>query len=312
MEILVMGGTEFVSSSIAKHMIYEGNTVDIFTRGRKKVNYEGIRNHLVGDRLSPDDLKKCLLDKRYDVIFDISAYTSEDVEKLTSVINTSKLKRYIFCSSGAVYKPTEKMVAEDYPRGFNNNWRDYGLNKKKAEDYLFDLYKTDNFPITIFRPTYIYGDGNNLYREVYLFDRINKGLDIPIPKGYNKTQFIHINDLVKVFESAIYCDKSIGEAYNVTHREQITWKHLVKTSLKVMDKKIKIHEIDYKTMGIKPRQFFPFRDVTYLLNTEKLEKHGLYIPKINLEEGLIRSYKWYISEKPQLQDLKMDKMDFVI
>lgn len=34
MNILVMGGTEFVSASLTKYLIAKGYTVDIFTRGK--------------------------------------------------------------------------------------------------------------------------------------------------------------------------------------------------------------------------------------------------------------------------------------
>lgn len=86
MKVLVMGGTKFVSSSIAKHLIKKGNEVDIFTRGTNKVNYDGVRNHIKGDRKYIADLKDGLNNKQYDFVFDISAYTMEDIELLTSVI----------------------------------------------------------------------------------------------------------------------------------------------------------------------------------------------------------------------------------
>lgn len=212
MEILIMGGTQFVSSSLAKHMIENDNEVDVFTRGKRSINYDGVRNHIKGDRKSVDDLKDRLEGKKYDVVFDISAYTREDVELLTLVLDKTKLKNYIFCSSGSVYEATEAVIKEDFSRGFNHNWGEYGLNKKKAEDYLFSLYEKEKFPITIFRPTYIYGEGNNLYRETYLFDRISEESIVPIPAGNSKNQFVHIKDLVKTFESVIDSKKAIGNA----------------------------------------------------------------------------------------------------
>ena len=312
MKALVMGGTEFVSKSLAKHLIEEGYIVDIFTRGLKPVKYYGFRNHLIGDRKSLEDLNINLSKEKYDYVFDISAYTKEDVEKLTMILNKENLKRYVLCSSGAVYIPSEEIVTEDFTRGENINWGIYGFNKKEAEDYLFDLYEKEQFPVTMFRPTYIYGDENNLYRESYLFDRIAKGLDIPIPSGEEKTQFVYIGDLVKVFESAIHTDKAIGKSYNVTHSEIITWKQLVETTMKVMNKKVNIKEIDTKKLNIHVRQFFPFRNVTYLLDTYKAKSDGLYCPKVNLIEGLEKTYKWYRDINPDVKDVRMDKIDFVL
>ena len=312
MEILVMGGTQFVSSSVAKHLIEEGNEVDVFTRGNNSINYNGVRNHIKGNRKSKEDLKTRLEDKKYDFVFDISAYTKEDIELLTSVLDRTKLKNYIFCSSGSVYEATEEVIGEDYPRGFNENWGDYWLNKKKAEDYLFSLYEREDFPITIFRPSYIYGEGNNLYREAYLFDRISNKSVLPIPSGNNKNQFIYIKDLVKTFESIMYSEKAIGKAYNLTHPEKVSWEYLIETVMGVVGKEIELKKIDYDNLGVELRRFFPFRDVTYLLSIERLEEDELYIPKINLREGLEKAYNWYCEGNIKVEDLKMNKIEFVL
>lgn len=315
-EILVMGGTEFVGRAVAKYLISQGYIVDIFTRGMKHVDYDGVRDHIKGDRKLIDDLEKGLADKQYDFVFDISAYTKADVEKLVSVLDRNKIKRYVFCSSGAVYIPSDEIVSEDYSRGENPNWGAYGLNKKEAEDYLFGLYEKDKFPCTMFRPTYIYGEWNNLYRETYLFDRITKGLDIPIPEGNTTTQFIHINDVVKTFESALYCDTAVGQAYNITHPEIISWHDLVETAMETADSKIEIVKVSKSFMdnlNIKiSREFFPFRDVTYMLDIQKLKEDGLHSPTISIKEGLKKSFRWYNEKNFDIKDLRMNKIDLVL
>ena len=298
-EVLVMGGTEFVGMAVAKYLISQGYTVDIFTRGIKYVDYDGVREHIKGDRKSIDDLEKGLNDKAYDFVFDISAYTKEDVEKLISVLDRSRIKRYVFCSSGAVYIPSDEIISEDYSKGENPNWGAYGLNKK------------EKFPCTMFRPTYIYGEGNNLYREAYLFDRITKGLDIPIPEGNTTTQFIYINDVVKTFESALYCDSAIGQAYNITHTEIISWNYLVETAMEAADGETEIVKVSKSCMdklNIKiSREFFPFRDVTYMLDIQKLKDDGLHSPTISLKEGLKKAFRWYCDKNHVNKDLRMIK-----
>ncbi len=312
MKVLVMGGTEFVSSSLAKYLISKGYTVDIFTRGIKPVKYEGIRNHFKGDRKLVEDLKANLSKEYYDYVFDISAYVKEDVKKLIGVLNRESLKRYVFCSSGAVYIPSDEIVGEEFTRGENFNWGSYGYDKKEAEDYLFQLWEKEKFPITIFRPTYIYGEENNLYRETYLFDRITQGLAIPIPSGNKRTQFIHISDLVKVFESSIQVEKTVGQAYNVTHSEIVTWNQLVKTVMKVMNREVKVKPVNGEKLNINTREYFPFRDVTYILDTKKAEDHGLYMPSLDLAKGMELAYKHYCNTKPVLKDPRMNKVDLVL
>lgn len=312
MKVLVMGGTEFVSSSLAKHLIAKGYTVDIFTRGIKEIKYEGIRKHLKGDRKLIEDLERNLLGESYDYVFDISAYVKDDIKKLIKVLNRDNLKRYVFCSSGAVYIPSEEMITEDFTRGENYNWGSYGLDKKEAEDYLFEMWEIEKFPITIFRPTYIYGEENNLYREAYLFDRISEGLDIPIPSGDKRTQFIHISDLVKVFESSIKTEKSIGQAYNLTYHEIVTWNNMVNIAMRIVSKEVNIIEVDEEKENINTREYFPFRNVTYVLDTKKAEEHGLYMPKLTLSEGMELAFNYYCKTKPKLKDIRMNKVEIVL
>ena len=223
--ILVMGGTTFVSSSIAKHLIRKGYEVDILTRGKKTINYDGFREHLICDRRSSESMQEILKDRVYEFIFDISAYTREDVDILLKSINREKLKKYILCSSGAVYTPSNIAIDESFEKGENPNWGKYGTDKKEAEDCIIN----SGIPYVIFRPTYIYGENNNLYRETYFFDRIKNNKAIPIPYGNNtKTQFIHIDDLVRIFESAMDNQNSC-KIYNVTNPELVSWEELVRT-----------------------------------------------------------------------------------
>ncbi len=301
--ILIMGGTTFVSSSLAKYLIGQGYMVDILTRGLKEADYEGFREHLFCDRKSKEEMKKVLKGRKYDFVFDISSYTKEDVETLLSSIDKSRLKKYIFCSSGAVYKPSNTMMEECFETGENPNWGKYGTNKKEAEESIIN----SGVPYMIFRPTYIYGETNNLYRETYFFDRISSNKAIPVPFGNNiKTQFIHIDDLIRVFESAMY-SKSVSKIYNVTNPEIIFWEVLIRKCGEVVGKDPIIRNIDINKIKVEPRAYFPFRDVTYLMDIKQLVEDGLYIPIISLHEGLRRAYQWYTDKKPKVNDPRMMK-----
>ncbi len=299
--ILVMGGATFVSSSLAKYLIKQGYTVDILTRGLRSIDYNGFREHLICDRKLSREMQQVLKDRKYDFVFDISAYTEDDIKILMNSMETSLLKKYIFCSSGAVYKPSDVAVNESFERGENQNWGSYGMDKKAAEDLIMG----SELPYIIFRPTYIYGENNNLYREVYFFDRILNSMAIPLPVGKNTiTQFIHIEDLIRVFESAMFIEAT-SKVYNVTNPEAITWADLISCCGEVVGKKPIFKQIDINKVKLEPREYFPFRDVTYILDISKLIEDGLHTPTITLKNGLQRTYKWYKDNSPNVNDLRM-------
>lgn len=305
-EILVIGGTTFVSRCLAQYLIGVGHDVDLLTRGEKEVKYEGYREHLICDRRNKEQVEVVFKDRKYEYIFDISAYTKQDVEIITSAMNKQDLKKYIFCSSGAVYKPSLYSVSEEDETGENPNWGQYGLDKLEAENYIINT----GIPYAILRPSYIYGEHNNIYREAYLFDRIKRNKPIPVPYGKETmVQFIHIQDLVRVFASAMYSSNNKG-IYNVTHPECIAWEDLINTAAQVVGNRPFIKRVQGNTYST--RRYFPFRDITYKLNIQSLITDGLHIPSINLEEGLKRTYKWYIESGIQLMDKGMDKVEDVI
>lgn len=303
-KVLVLGGSGFVSESLATYLINRGYDIDILTRGLRKVNYSGYKDHIICDRKNKEALKNALSNKKYDVIFDISAYSKDDVEILFSCINPSSLKRYIFCSSAAVYIPSAENIKEDANKGENSTWGSYGYNKLQAEHYINELIKNKGLHATIFRPSYIYGEGNDLYRECFFFDKIKNDEVILVPEDDVKVQFIHIQDLVKAFECAIYNDND-NRSYNLTSPDLYSWDEVIKSCTSILNKEAKIKKIPLSNSEV--RSYFPFRSTNFNLNIMDLRENGFHLPVIYLKEGLEMSYKWYLDKKPFYQDSKLVK-----
>lgn len=306
--VLVMGGNDFIGSALAKYLIDCGYTVDILTEKKISVKYKGLRRHLYCDRKIRNDVENVFLKKDYEYIFDMAAQSKEDIKNIIDFVDLNYLKKYIVLSSGAVYKDSSSGAKEYYEKGENQNWGRYGLRKKEAEDFLIN----SDIPYVIIRPTYIYGENNNLYREYYFFDRIKDEKPIPVPMGKDvTTQFIYIDDLVKVLESLIN-KPHIREAYNVTNPQLISWNELIQTCGEVVGKSPIIKLIDVNKAEYEERSYFPFKNIDYNLDIDKLIEHGLYIPNILLKEGIKKTYKWYSSHKPRLSDKRMDKIEDII
>lgn len=310
MNILIMGGTQFVGKSLAEFMIKEGHKVFIFTRNKIEIDFNGYEHHFIGDRKNISDLMQ-LKGKEFDIVFDISAYVKGDIENLIEVLDTKYLKKYIFCSTGAVYNSNNIPIKENDSCGFNQYWGQYGLDKLQAERILLKKAMEKKFLATIIRPTYIYGRGNNLYRESYFFDRIEQGKIIPIPDSEERIQHIYIDDLIRIFNAVIYRSQMNNEIYNVTNSQKISWEYYVECVAKAVGKNAIVKKVKYKNK-IKDREFFPFRDYTYLLDISLLQQSNIPIPQISLEEGMKLSYEWYIKQEYIKKDDKMTKIECAI
>lgn len=293
--ILILGGNSFVSKALAKHLILRGYNIDILTENPNNINYTGFKNHIVCNRDDLKDLENHLKGNNYNVIFDITGYTKKHIKNLLACINTNTLKRYVFCSSASVYIDTGHELTEDSKTYSNSSL----YNKYEAESYILNLIKKHNLPATIFRPSYIYGEDNNHYRECYFFDSINENITIQVPKDTTLVQFIHIQDLVKVLECAIYNDND-KRAYNLTSPNRISWIDFINTCGKVMNKTPKVNFVTPQktdSYDCDIHTFFPFRSVNYNLSIKDLRDNGFHLPVIYLEDGLKRTYDWYLSDE---------------
>lgn len=307
-EILVVGGSDFIGAALSKHLINCGYNIDIMTLEKRQIDYKGYRNNIVCNRNDREQTKSKLAGKKYEFVFDMTAYSKEEIKNILDFIDINSLKKYVVLSSGAVYKDTSKRPNEDWEKGENKNWGRYGIDKKEAEDYIMN----SNIPYVIVRPTYIYGENNNLYREYYFFDSILSGNPIPVPDGKDVvTNFIYIDDLVRVLESLIY-KPNVREAYNVTNPQAISWRELIYTCGDVIGKTPIIKLVDINKIKCEDVDYFPFKNIDFTLEIDKLIEHGLYIPNIFLREGLEKTYEWYKKNKPKIENNPMRKVEEIL
>ena len=286
--ILVLGGSGFVSEALAKYLIRRNYTIDILTRGKNKIAFDGYENHLICDRHDLTAMKNILKDKNYSYVFDISGYTKNDVEILFNALgNLSTLEKYIFCSSASVYGDHSELTTENSPVDKESIWGDYSRNKIECEEFILDNIKNNNLKATIFRPTYIYGEGNTHKRESYFFEKILNGEEILVPNEDTKIQFIHIEDLVKNFECAMY-NKFDCRIYNLTHPATYTFEEFINACAKTVGKDVKITKAPREEIN-----FFPFRKFNFNIDIMDMRENGFHSPMVTLDEGLSFAYKWF-------------------
>ena len=132
MNILVTGGTTFVSRYTAEYFVKQGHKVYVLNRGTKPQS-EGVC-FIKGDRHNLGDLLSLY---KFDVVIDVTAYTAADVSDLLGGLN--QFGQYILISSSAVYPETlPQPFKENQPLGENIHWGAYGTNKIEAEKALLE------------------------------------------------------------------------------------------------------------------------------------------------------------------------------
>ncbi len=278
MNILVTGGTTFVSRFTAEYFVKKGHTVYVLNRGTK-IQSEGVC-FIKGDRHNLGDL---LYKYKFDVVIDVTSYTENDVSDLLGGLKS--FGQYILISSSAVYPETSPQpFREDQPLSENIHWGAYGTNKIAAERFLLE-----KVPYAyIIRPPYLYGPMNNLYREAFIFDCAEKDLPVCIPeKGDMQLQFYHVHDLCLFIDKLI--DICPGDhIFNVGNSETVSIREWITKCFSVLGKTPEFITVD---SAIPARTYFPFRNYEYILDVTK--QNALLPAKISLDEGLQQSYLWY-------------------
>ena len=290
--ILVTGGTVFVSRFVAEYFVKKGDNVFVLNRNSKPQSegatlIEADRNAL-GDKLK---------NYHFDVVIDVTAYTKNDVENLVTALG--EIKDYIFISSSAVYPETlPQPFCEEQECGPNSIWGIYGTNKLEAEKYL-----QEHVPQAyILRPPYLYGPMQNVYREPFVFDCAMTDRTFYVPKdGSMKMQFFHVEDLCRFIEVLLE-KKPEQKIFNVGNREATSINEWVKSCYEVVGKEPRIVNVDE---SYPQRSYFSFHAYDYYLDVTKQE--ALMPETKPLLEGLRESYEWYrkhqnlVNKKPLME-----------
>lgn len=292
--ILVTGGTVFVSKYIAEYFKEKGHNVYVLNRGSKK-QVENIK-HICADRGALGD---ALRKYTFDAVIDVSAYNKNDIKNLLDGLNT--FKDYIFISSSAVYKDENpRPFTENQEIGTNKIWGSYGLNKIEAENYLRE--RVEN--AYILRPAYIYGPMQNIYREPFVFECAMKNRKFYIPKDGNlKLQFIHIDDICRLIEGILE-NHPKDHVINVGNRELVDINTFVELCYKVVGSNL---EKVYVTNHSEQRDYFSFHDYEYNLDVSK--QYEIIGEEKNFFEGLKESYEWYKENSEKV--VRKDYIDFI-
>lgn len=275
--ILVTGGTVFVSRRVAEYFAAKGENVFVLNRGTKP-QPDGVTT-IIRDRR---DLGHVLKKHSFDIVVDVSAYTREDVRLLHEALGD--FGQYVFISSSAVYPETlPQPFMETSKCGRNAIWGEYGENKLAAEEYLLENVKN----LYILRPPYLYGRGENLYRAPFIFDCAAEGRPVYLPRKELTLQFFDVEDLCKFIE-ILTVRKPENSIFNVGNPNTVTAEEWVRLCFKAAGK---VPEIRVAPQNVFARNYFCFYDYDYVLDvTEMLKLMPCTKP---LEQGIREEYGWY-------------------
>ena len=177
----------------------------------------------------------------------------------------------------------------------------YAASKASSDHLVYSYIRTFKIPAIITNCSNNYGPRQHPEKLIpKLIYNIFNNKNLPIyGKGLNSREWIYVDDhceaLVKIFEKG-----KIGNFYNIGSNLNLN-------NIKISKLLIKIAKIKFnvgRNVKIKYVKDRPGHDIRYALNSNKLIKNLKWKPKINIINGLRKTFDWYLKNPKYYSTLK--------
>ena len=246
MKALFIGGTGTISSAITKLLATNSDwELTVLNRGNRN---QTLPKNVSSLSLNIEDetaVKSALAGLEFDVVCDFIAFTKEQVERDFRLFNKI-CRQYIFISSASAYqKPLSNYLINESTPLANPLWQ-YSQNKIECENFLMEKYRKEAFPVTIIRPSHTY-DERSVPLGVHgakgsfsVIKRMLEGKEVIIHgDGNSLWTMTHNSDFAKGFVGLMANVHAIGESFNITSDETLTWNQIYNCIAKALNVELK-------------------------------------------------------------------------
>lgn len=275
LNVLVLGGTNFLGPAIVNSFSAAGHKVTLFNRGLTNPQLFPDLKKFKGDRAMGsegyDALKRH--EATWDVVIDVWPQNPQYVQEAITALG-AKVGHYMFVSSIAVY---DSFVAvgmnEDAPLRKGNQYEEgnYNLNKVLCEQVV-----KSNFPSnhTIVRPGAIVGDRDPGPFGLDLLNRIATRKEMFAPNSDDPVQIIDASDIGN-FLNRCAEKRQVGNFNLVGPDSSLSYRQLIEQAKKALDSQVKIHWVD-PIFLTEEMQLEPFVQVPFWIPTATDPEPGFY------------------------------------
>ena len=250
MKALFIGGTGTISMGIIRRLATDPLwEVYLLNRGNRKDEVPSGVKQIVADINDEDDVARKLASMEFDTVSDFIAFDVEAVERDYRLFK-GKTKQYIFISSASAYnKPSANYVIKEGTTLANPYW-EYSRKKIACEGFLLDKYRNEGFPVTIVRPSHTY-DERNIPLGVHgkkgfyqVIKRMQQGKPVIIQGDGTSLWALTFNkDFAIGFTALMGNRHAIGEAFQITGDEILSWNQIYQTIADALGVELKAYHV---------------------------------------------------------------------
>ena len=246
---LFIGGTGTISMAITKLAPKEGWDLYLLNRGNRSADVpEGV--HVIcADIDNEEEVREKLGDMTFDCVGEFIGFVPEQPERDMRLFE-GKTKQYIYISSASAYhKPVKDFRITEGTALANPYW-EYSRNKIACEELLMKAYRERQFPVTIVRPSHTYDERSipmGVHGKMGSYQVVKRMLEgkpvIVHGDGTSLWTMTHNSDFAKAYVGLMGNPHAIGEAFQITGDESLTWNQIYETIADALGVKCKLYHV---------------------------------------------------------------------
>ncbi len=319
MKILLIGGTGTISTAISQRLADLNHELYLLNRGNLNETLPSHIQFIKADINNEKEAEEKLSGMEFDAVCDFIGFVKPQLERDYRLFN-GKTRQFVYISSASAYnKPPRDYVINEGTSLANPYW-EYSRNKIECEEYLMKMYREKGFPVTIVRPSHTYCEksvplgvhGKNGSWQV--IKRMLEGKPVIIHgDGTSLWIMTDSRDFAKGFIGLLGNPHTIGEAFQITSDETLTWNQIYKTIADCLKVKFKPYYVSSAFLAAVSDYDFEGsltgdKSNSVVFDNTKLKKAVPdFAPSIRFEEGVGRTLEYVLSHKEcQVEDPEFD------
>ncbi|MCM1027131.1 MAG: SDR family oxidoreductase [Roseburia sp.] len=320
MKILIIGGTGTISTAISKRLAESGHDLYLINRGNANHRIPPQANLIRADINDEKVVSEAIGGLSFDAVCDFIGFVQSQLERDFRLFQ-GKTKQFVYISSASAYHklPTDYIVTEG--TSLANPFWEYSRNKLQCEEYLMKLYRDEGFPVTIVRPSHTYCEtsvplGVHGHKGSWqVIKRMLEGKPVIVHgDGTSLWTMTDSRDFAKGFIGLLGNPHAIGEAFQITSDETLTWNQIYQTIARCLDVEFKPYYVaseflaavsDYDFTG----SLLGDKANSVVFDNSKLKRAVPdFRPSIRFEEGVKNAVDYVLShEECQVEDKEFDE-----
>ena len=308
-KILITGAAGFIGSALTELCVKLGFNVKAFDRYNNNNNWGLLENSkykndlemILGDIRDYDSVSKAiegcdsvihlaaLISIPYSYVSPL-AYIRTNIEGTYNVLESAKnnnIKQILITSTSETYGTAQYIpMNENHPLIAQSP---YASTKIAADQLSLSYFSSFNLPVKIVRPFNTYGPRQSSRAIIpsIINQCLGQNKKIKIGNLEPTRDFTYVQDICAAFLEILKNKNFFGQIVNVGSNNEISIEEILNKILKILkvDKKIEIE--NYRKRPKKSEVYQLVCDNNKLLSSTK------WRPKINIDQGLTRTIKWF-------------------